>query len=287
MKLKKNGDKHPSANLAINNSRIKKYGKETELPTYYLENGQEFQIELFNPTQGKILTKIKLDGKNVSGGGLILRPGERAFLERFVETNKKFLFETYNVDNKKSSKKAIELNGNLEVEFFKEYIKPEIKQFNTLSMQQDFYIPCRGTGTTTNINYMDSSTSQLNVPYTLTTTNSGSVTLDGLMGNSTYTSNASSGMGVNSIKSPVVPLIEKDKSEQIETGRIEEGSISNQKLVTVGGRFKTKPLNVVNYKLLPKSQEVLTTTSTYYRSYCGECGKRCNTKFCPVCGKKQ
>ena len=42
--------KVPTANLAVNRSRIKIYNKQGEMPTYYLQSGQEFQIELFNPT---------------------------------------------------------------------------------------------------------------------------------------------------------------------------------------------------------------------------------------------
>ena len=45
----------PTANLAINKSRMKVYGKNSEVPTYYLNKGQEFQIELFNPTTNNIL----------------------------------------------------------------------------------------------------------------------------------------------------------------------------------------------------------------------------------------
>jgi hypothetical protein len=38
MKIKKtSGDKKPTANLAINKSRIKKYGKSKYIPSYYFE----------------------------------------------------------------------------------------------------------------------------------------------------------------------------------------------------------------------------------------------------------
>ena len=70
-----------------------------------------FQIELFNPTSFILLAKIKLNGNAISGGGLVIRPGERIFLERFLEENKKFLFDTYKVDNIAAVKKAIKENG--------------------------------------------------------------------------------------------------------------------------------------------------------------------------------
>ena len=60
----------------------------------FLTDGDEFEIELFNPTQNKVLAKIELNGKSI-GSGIILRPGERVFLERYLDEAKKFLFETY------------------------------------------------------------------------------------------------------------------------------------------------------------------------------------------------
>ena len=42
--------KMPSANIAVNKSRIKLYNNTGDIPTYYLQSGTEFSIELFNPT---------------------------------------------------------------------------------------------------------------------------------------------------------------------------------------------------------------------------------------------
>lgn len=63
-----------------------------------MKNGSEFELELFNPKQTTILAKIKINGSYIGGGGIVLRPGERVFLERYLDDAKKFLFETYNVD---------------------------------------------------------------------------------------------------------------------------------------------------------------------------------------------
>ena len=106
----------PTANLAINKSRLKVYGKKSEVPTYYLQKGQEFQIELFNPTKDTILAKISLNGKPIAQGGLVLRPAERVFLDRYIDVARKFKFDTYEVANTKESQKAIEDNGDFKVE---------------------------------------------------------------------------------------------------------------------------------------------------------------------------
>jgi hypothetical protein len=68
-----------------------------QIDTVYLNDGDEFEIELYNPTQNKVLAKIEMNGNSI-GNGIILRPGERVFLERYLDVAKKFLFETYVVN---------------------------------------------------------------------------------------------------------------------------------------------------------------------------------------------
>ena len=110
----------PSAYVTKGKQRIKQYDK-----SVYLNNGDEFEIELFNPTQNKVLAKIEINGNNIGGSGIVLRPGERVFLERYLNEAKKFLFETYKVNGSNSDVlKAIENNGDLSVKFYSEYIQP-------------------------------------------------------------------------------------------------------------------------------------------------------------------
>ena len=111
----------PAAHLAVNKSRLKVYKNVGPMPTYYLQKGQEFQIELFNPTQDVVLAKISLNGKAISQGGLVLNPGQRVFLDRYIDVAKKFLFDTYEVSGQSEEvKKAIENNGDIKVEFYRE-----------------------------------------------------------------------------------------------------------------------------------------------------------------------
>ena len=58
----------------------------------YLQNGQEFEIELYNPTSEVVMAKIEMNGKSISSSGIVLRPGERVFLERFLDNSNKFKF---------------------------------------------------------------------------------------------------------------------------------------------------------------------------------------------------
>ena len=321
MKIKTTGTKNPTANLAINKSRIKKYGKKNSIPSYYLEKGQEFQIELFNPTQGKILTTIKLNNKAISGG-LVLRPGERVFLDRFLETNKKFLFDTYKVDNTKSAKKAIEPNGDVEIAFFKEV--EEIPFYNTSLWDSSWGTTnlgyCDSGPHTLNLNSSSDTTNNTDGTFTVTNTSSGSdnlsydidnldqdmyIPIRGIANTDNQIQNESSNLSSSFLDSGQVGNIglnhmksKKTKSlmgrsglpapvpTQIETGRVEKGSNSKQDLREASGDFEMISFHVLKYKLIPKSQKKLTSVD-YYSKYCTSCGGRCKTKFCPFCGEKQ
>lgn len=86
----------------------------------YLKDGQNFEIELFNPLKESVLSEIKVNGKSVSSTGLVLRPGERFYLDCFIDDKKKFVFKTYMVENTNEVKEAISNNGLIEIFFYKE-----------------------------------------------------------------------------------------------------------------------------------------------------------------------
>ena len=79
-------------------------------------------IEIFNPLTDCVLADIKLNGNTISQSGLVIRPGERFYLDCFVDDNKKFVFSTYEVEDNQSTKIAISKNGMLEVFFYKESV---------------------------------------------------------------------------------------------------------------------------------------------------------------------
>ena len=70
----------PVAYITKDKQRIKQYNNDT----VFLEDGDEFEIELFNPTKEKVLAKISING-NFMDSGIVLRPGERVFLERYMD----------------------------------------------------------------------------------------------------------------------------------------------------------------------------------------------------------
>lgn len=254
----------PQAHVAINKSRLKIYNKNSDTPTYYLQKGQEFQLELFNPTTGTILAKIFLNGNAISQGGLVLRPGERVFLDRYIDVAKKFLFDTYEVANTSEVKKAIEDNGDFKVEFYKEYAP-------------NYYSGFLGFGSNgSSINTLYNSNLNLTTNYST---------------DITYTTNSINPISANlNYKStPEGPNIRQFRSRKsIETGRVEQGSTSNQKLETVNKTWEYFPFHTVEYKMLPLSQKINTTDDINIKRYCTNCGSKLGKghKFCANCGTK-
>jgi len=74
----------PTAHITVNKSRLKAYGS-----TVYLQDGSNFEVELYNPSNQTHLAKIKINGSYISQAGIIIKPGERVFLERFIDIQNK------------------------------------------------------------------------------------------------------------------------------------------------------------------------------------------------------
>lgn len=301
----------PTANIAVNKSRIKLYTKAGQMPTYYLQSGQEFQIELFNPTSDVILAKIHLNGKAISQTGLVLNPGQRVFLDRYLDVAKKFLFDTYEVSNTEEVKKAIEDNGDLKVEFYREskpYIPAYIPPVDYTYGPHFFWTNTTGgqlgnyqTGTDPkylvgNGSAIGSTDSAFNANYSSV---AGSLN-NGLTTNSfTYADNAKASFtapdslsyfsGQDADPSNGILRSMKTnslKSKKIETGRVEEGSSSDQKFKYINKDFSYFPFHTVEVKMLPVSQKVNTVEEI--KRYCTQCGGKLSKtdRFCSQCGTK-
>jgi hypothetical protein len=223
------------------------------IDTVYLNDGDEFEIELYNPTQNKILAKIEMNGNSI-GSGIILRPGQRVFLERYMDEAKKFLFETYSVNgNNKEVREAIAKNGDVVVVFYNENTSTWINNpflINSGGSNPIFY---NSTGT-----YLYDSN---NVTTSYST-------------NVNYTNTAGS-------------FSPQSNNRQIETGRIERGSHSNQSFVYENSTFSSLPFASNWWKIKPISEKILVKEDL--KVFCTECGakrKKDNHKFCPHCGTK-
>lgn len=264
---------HPQAWIAIKRNRQKIYSGQGKFSQVYLKDGQEFQIELYNPTQTRYLAKIKINGNCTSDRGLILNPGQRYFLDRFIDEDRRLVFSTYDVDNNEEVRKAIERNGLVEVQFHEEtFLHGSILTYPSN--------PWWG-GTSPTIGQP---------PYWYTTTGAfnlaaGSANTTLSVGGSTvnsisYLSNGNSGViNTSSSYSSVV------NDQSIETGRVEKGKKSDQSFENGFGSFNAWAAYTTTVQVIPLSQKPMESHEV--RSYCTGCGSRIKKqtwKFCPNCG---
>lgn len=267
----------PQAWVAIKRNRQKIYNTRGKTQVY-LKDGQEFQIELFNPTQTRYLAKIKINGNYQSTRGLILHPGQRYFLDRFIDEDRKLTFSTYEVEDTETVKKAIERNGLVEVEFYAEtFLHGSIISYPTNPYTQPNWSQPVWTSNPNTFWY--------GVPNgTLNNTaGSGTITLAGsTVNNISYTSGTTT-IGTSYASTSKYSSIVNDAS--IETGRVERGRKSDQKFEDGYGTFSSWAAYTTTVQIIPLSQNPVEAQEI--RSYCTGCGSRIKKqswKFCPNCG---
>lgn len=335
----------PECEILVNKQKRKSYGKKKS--KVYLNNGDDIQIHLFNPHHERIGAQLEFNGKKEEKL-LVINPGQKVLLDRFVDSKKKIKFSTYFVyGNNKQVKEAIKDNGNLRIHFWTDTKPVYNYNYNTSSYYSGSYSGTSG---------WDGGTCGT----------SGSSGTDGTSG--------TSGSGVKlstdykRVKSKGLPhftnstsIVDKDRAtkkwapildtlgiqdqdkrdwmaeyaelhqlnediaystlynmngmgavtqpKMVETGRIEKGEKSKQKMTEVDFNPE-KVFYVKNFKLLPfselKSKKKSTAPkvskpksvtvdvhnnyyrNTDYRIYCSNphCGYRIRNrswKFCPIC----
>lgn len=250
--------KKPYAHVSTKKNRIKEYDG-----CIYLEDNQEFEIELFNPYQQEVLAKIKLNGEYISGSGVVIRPGERVWLERYLDKNSKFKFSTYDVENTQKSKEAVANNGLVEVEFF-----------DKVSLYYKSY-------------FSDWVPSVFNMPNY---NNTGTWLNDGLFNISAGSVNNTTGTGAQTFNTAGANYSQNYSADvkTVETGRVSEGSGSNQAFSNVNMEFESLPCSTSQIKILPLSVKHQFSKDLKVRQYCTCCGTKINAswKFCASCGEK-
>lgn len=254
----------PTAKIAIKKNVLKVYTLGSE-DAVFLPKDVEFEIELFNPLMETVLAKIELNGKSISSTGIILKPGQRVFLERFLEDNKKFKFETYQVENSPEAKAAIKNNGLVQVSFFKQ------KEYYTIDNSWWYTNPYPANLV-------------VNSPQVFC----GATTLTA--GNPNYSVIGSTGSYVDTsrgiITASATPTV---YCSTIDTGIIAKGSESDQSFVEVDMDFNLLAFKRYEVKLYPDTQKPVSSEDiTKTRKYCSECGSKLKAtdKFCSECGTK-
>jgi hypothetical protein len=282
----------------------------------YLQDGQEFQIELHNPLTESVLADIRVNGSSVSKTGIVIRPAQRFYLDCFVDDKKKFIFKTYEVEDTSESKQSISKNGTIEVYFYKEEtfsIKNWTNKFDRIiekyyyPMYYPQYYP----------NYPIYPLNPMPVIWFNNTSEKyqntiGGYTTNNIIGSSnTSSTNNNSNIFSSSINSNVSlindgsfntsslnNLLQANYSSgdsnslnevfntKMETGRVEKGEESKQEFTDVDLEFQKYHISSVLYQILPESQKPVETTEIK-KKFCDECGSKVlkdTSKFCHECG---
>lgn len=286
------------AKIAKGKMLLKEYEQKDDSVCYqkpkvvYLNDGDEFEIQLFNPTNKVIGAKIEFNGEYswfASDKYIVLRPGERVWLERYLDSPHKFKFSTYSVSNGKETKEAIKDNGLLRIKFFDEVrpvnydnlivtCEPNILYDGGTGMNPGglYYCSTLGTSACDNI-------SAANTPLT--------ACVDTLSFAPTHTYTAGSSYTTATKCSAKADHGEtrcrRGMSKSIETGRVEEGSYSHQDFKHVYYNFGSFPFYTKEIQILPTSRKQYNKDDLR-KVYCTNCGKKLSTKykFCPACGTK-
>lgn len=244
----------PCAYITKAKQRLKQFGQNV-----YLSNGSEFELEIFNPTAKTVLAKIKMNGNFIPGGGIIVKPGQRIFLERYLDDPRKFKFETYEVDgNNQQVVNAISNNGDVVVYFYNEHIP--VKDYYWWDDKK----------------YYRNNLNDFQVKkYFNNSSIIGSVTMDSL---NDYNSKSFT----NDQELNTLGVL---RTAKMETGTVEKGSSSNQEFTYSNKQFAESTCNASIWKILPESQKPYNVDDL--KVFCTECGtkrKKDSFKFCPNCG---
>jgi hypothetical protein len=254
-------DSMPSAIILARNPRSSSLD---ELKTYqgndiFLNNGDEFQIRLFNPLSTKIGAQVSINGKE-SNHLLVLNPGEDVVVDRFIDEQRRMIFETYQYDESNAAARAaVANNGIIDLKFFKEYFPPVYPSWNVVNTTTIF-----GDTSTLTSNSMcyDSNVFQC------------SSNLDFASENELNKSEINLGKISKSLKS------------RKETGRVSKGDKSSQNFQNVDVQFEVYPFHTITYHLKPMSERKSTRE---VREYCVQCHYRIRKPsylYCPKCGNK-
>lgn len=240
-------DKIPEAFITYNKNRLKKYSNENLV---YLNNGSEFELEIYNPSTSVLGIKIKMNDSFISDNFLVIKPGQRIHLDRFINNENKFKFNTYNVENTDEVKDIIKNNGNIELYFF----KSKINNNNNIIYYNDFY--------SNDVIYGNFHYTQPGQFYCSTNINNSI--------QSTTSTNATTNDSID--------------LNSIETGMIEKGNKSEQKFDTIYADFNSISAHIINMKILPLSQKPIESKDLIKK--CASCKTKLKKdwKFCAKCG---
>jgi len=238
----------PSAIITKKRNELKYY-RVNETNTIYLNDNDLFEIRFFNPLNVTVGAEIFINNKKISDSKIVLYPGQDVTIERYLDTNRKFKFETYTVDtNNPAVKNAIKNNGIIEIYFYKEKEKSVL---NNLYVSNDTYT------------YYDNSS----ISYTASLNNFNSTFDDSFKGKSRSRGLEETGrIGKGGYS-----------DQQFENVDIDFEFFSFHNVI-----YKLMPMS-------QKKEQTSVVYPQNIRNYCSTCGYRIRKSswvYCPKCGDK-
>lgn len=290
----------PECEILVNNQKRKLYGKNKS--KVYLNDGDYIQLRFFNPLYERFGVQLEFNGEKEEKI-LVLNPGQNVIIDRFIDTKKKIRFSTYLVEgDNKRVKEAIKNNGNLIIHFWSE--KKVFQTFTTTDYNSRVY-----SGSSYNESYNTYNMNGMGRLGHFTNINSANQLWEPIYHNDGGTSGCNGTSG-SSGSSGI------DGKSLIETGRIEKGEKSKQKMKEVEFKpefiFYKKEFKLLPYSVKEAKKKILDTSelavlynnskkpksvtfddysnyrNTNQRVYCSDsrCGYRIRNnswRYCPMC----
>lgn len=296
-------EENKMAKIAVNKSLLKEYQTNEDSRVVYMNNNTEFEIMLFNPETYSIGVEIYIN-ENKLDGMLVLKPGQRCWLEHYLNESKKFKFSTYEVeDNNDQVRNAIRNNGNITIKFYRERNDKLYKLINdgniwlNHNLNEPLISNPLGNPSISPFVYKttcdnDAITSGFNDIFgeknmIMNNIKSYNTSLTGSCINTSGIETSASTLDSTATKCLSKSTAINNANKLFETGRIEKGSHSNQTFESVYNDFDNYPYKTENIKILPISRKPYNVNDLN-KVYCTNCGRKLNTKFkfCPYCGSK-
>jgi hypothetical protein len=274
----------PRVKIAVNKSLLKEFHKDNER-VVYLEDEDEFQIQIFNDQTTEIGARIFVNDEPIGNSYLVIKPGERVWLDRYLDKALKFKFKTYEVNgNSRDVQRAIRNNGIVKVMLYRKnstYTTTYIEDLTNIlqdTIQQWPYHMDPEPYWSPKIYYCNNTLSLDDSVRCSTTAGSGFVTAN-YCNTTNYNEPTQMKATLGSTKS--------FNSNKVETGRISEGGHSDQKFDYVNMSFDSFAFATETIHILPKSTKPVQS-SDLQKVYCTNCGRKIKSKFkyCPYCGNE-
>lgn len=244
--------RNPGVSLTIAKNEV----KPARDGMFYLKDGQDFELKLENKGSYPILAKISWNGAD-EPNGLILTPGQKIFLERFLNENKRLTYKVAEISEELKDFVDAKL-GEVKVSFYKEIITLPDLPGPTSPYPPSWPID-QGPGSPYLPNHPYN-------PYYYSDNTSGGP----IFRSNDLTLNASN-MSLN--------------SKSIKVGKISQGEKTSQEFIKSNREFEDKPFYEKTLNIIPIENK---PADLLIRKYCSECGskKKDKWKYCPYCGEK-